>query len=112
MTDGIERGSRGPAPQWKLGRTRTIRVPIAIAEQLMEIARKIDSGEAEEGVILTKEDRQELSKSPWMANCPANDELAGQGLYKGKKVKDDRRQALEQQIQRWQTLREQLGNVE
>lgn len=69
MADGIERGSRGPAPQWKLGRTRTIRVPIAIAEQLIEIARRIDSGEAGEGVILTKEDRQELSKSRWVANC-------------------------------------------
>ncbi|MFB2982675.1 hypothetical protein [Microseira sp. BLCC-F43] len=39
MTDDIQRGSRGPAPSWNLGRTRTIRVPIAIADRLMEIAR-------------------------------------------------------------------------
>ena len=65
MADSTERGSRGPAPQWNLGRTRTIRVPIAIADQLLEIARRIDSGEvAESGVFLTQEDRQELSKSP------------------------------------------------
>lgn len=70
MADNTERGSRGPAPQWNLGRTRTIRVPIAIAEQLLEIARRIDSGEAAElGVLLTKEDRQELSKSAWTADC-------------------------------------------
>ncbi|MBD2069800.1 hypothetical protein H6F93_20170 [Leptolyngbya sp. FACHB-671] len=70
MTDNTERGSRGPAPQWNLGRTRTIRVPIAIADQLLGIARRIDQGEAAElEVLLTQEDRQELSKSPWTANC-------------------------------------------
>ncbi len=36
--------------------------------------------------------------------------MTGQGFYKGKKVKDDRRQALEQQIQRWQALQEHLGD--
>jgi hypothetical protein len=70
MMDGTERGSRGPAPQWNLGRTRTIRVPIAIADQLLEIARRIDGGEAAGSeVLLTKEDRQELSKSAWATNC-------------------------------------------
>jgi hypothetical protein len=71
MTDDIQRGSRGPAPNWNLGRTRTIRVPIAIADQLMEIARRIDSGEPVESAMgLKKEDREELSKSPQSANCP------------------------------------------
>lgn len=70
MTDSIDRGSRGPAPQWKLGRTRTIRVPIAIADRLIELARKLDNSEPiGSDVHLTKEDRQELSKSPQAANC-------------------------------------------
>lgn len=70
MTDDIQRGSRGPAPSWNLGRTRTIRVPIAIADQLMEIARRMDSGESvEPEVLLTREDRHELSKSPRSADC-------------------------------------------
>jgi hypothetical protein len=63
MKDKTNRGTRGPAPQWNLGRTRTIRVPIALAEQLMEVARKADSGEVNLEMLLTKEDNQELSKS-------------------------------------------------
>ena len=70
MADSIDRGSRGPAPQWNLGRTRTIRVPIAIADQLLEIARRIDEGESvEPGVRLTEEDREEISKSPQPTYC-------------------------------------------
>ncbi|MBE9129455.1 MULTISPECIES: hypothetical protein [unclassified Coleofasciculus] len=64
MTENIQRGSRGPAPHWNLGRTKTIRVPIAIADRLIEIARKIDRGEPVEPTMFgTGEDAQELSKS-------------------------------------------------
>jgi len=71
MTDDIQRGSRGPAPSWNLGRTRTIRVPIAIADQLVEIARKMDRGEPiETSVLFAREELQELSKSPQAADCP------------------------------------------
>ena len=70
MADSINRGSRGPAPQWNLGRTRTIRVPIKIADRLIELARKIDNDEPiGSDLHLTKEDRQELYKSPQPANC-------------------------------------------
>jgi len=31
-------------PKWKKGKTQTIRVPIAIAEQLLGLARKLDNG--------------------------------------------------------------------
>ena len=71
MADKIDRGSRGPAPQWNLGRTRTIRVPIAIANQLLELARRIDGGESiQASVRLTEGDRQEISKSSQSAHCP------------------------------------------
>lgn len=33
-------------PKWKQGRTRTIRVPVALAEQLLEIAHRLDDGES------------------------------------------------------------------
>jgi hypothetical protein len=70
MTDDIQRGSRGPAPSWNLGRTRTIRVPIVIADQLVEIARKMDHGEPiEANVLFAREELQELSKSPQPADC-------------------------------------------
>ncbi len=32
-------------PKWKQGRTRTIRVPVVLADQLLEIAHRLDSGE-------------------------------------------------------------------
>ncbi len=31
-------------PKWKQGRTRTIRVPVVLADQLLEIAHRLDSG--------------------------------------------------------------------
>ncbi|MDJ0899722.1 MAG: hypothetical protein QNJ55_13015 [Xenococcus sp. MO_188.B8] len=33
-------------PKWRSGKTKTIRVPIAIADQVLEVARKIDNDEA------------------------------------------------------------------
>ena len=33
-------------PKWKSGQTRTIRVPKVLAEQLLEIAHRLDSGES------------------------------------------------------------------
>ncbi len=32
-------------PKWRSGKTRTIRVPIAIADRVLEAAREIDNGE-------------------------------------------------------------------
>lgn len=32
-------------PKWKSGKTRTIRVPVAIAEQVLEVAHQIDEGQ-------------------------------------------------------------------
>lgn len=64
MTDRIERGKRGPAPSWNLGRTRSIRVPIALADTLLNIARLLDSGQSIDiKVGLTQEDKQEVLKS-------------------------------------------------
>jgi hypothetical protein len=38
----------------------------------------------------------------------ANDELAGQGLYEGKKAEGDRRQELEQRLKVWEALQAKL----
>lgn len=48
-------------PKWKLGRTRTIRVPKVLAEQLLEIAHKLDSGES---LDLTQDNGSEGNGSP------------------------------------------------
>lgn len=34
------------APGWNFGQTRTIRVPVALAPQVLEFARALDNGEA------------------------------------------------------------------
>lgn len=43
-------------PKWKQGRTRTIRVPVVLAEQLLEIAHRLDEGEP---LDLTQDNRAE-----------------------------------------------------
>lgn len=34
--------------QWKHGATRTVRVPVALADQVLDYARKLDNGETQE----------------------------------------------------------------
>jgi hypothetical protein len=41
----------------------------------------------------------------------ARDELAGQGLYQGRKAQGNRIQQLQQQIEAWDTLLEKLGKI-
>jgi len=42
MSRGGKRLGAGVKPTWKNGTTRTIRVPIAIAEKVLELARELD----------------------------------------------------------------------
>ncbi|MBW4629292.1 MAG: hypothetical protein KME49_28225 [Brasilonema octagenarum HA4186-MV1] len=59
MLDTPQRGKRGPAPSWKLGRTRAIRVPIVLADALLELARQIDNGEKPlVNTLVTESDKQ------------------------------------------------------
>jgi hypothetical protein len=47
MPRGGKREGAGGKPTWKNGRTKTIRVPVALAEEILKIARELD----EKGVI-------------------------------------------------------------
>ncbi|MBP5976359.1 hypothetical protein HW132_27425 [Brasilonema sp. CT11] len=59
MSDSSQRGKRGPAPSWKLGRTSVIRVPIILANALLNLARRIDNGEVTlVDTYLTESDKQ------------------------------------------------------
>lgn len=42
-------------PKWRSGKTRTIRVPIAIANQVLKIAHQIDEGK----LVLIQVDRDD-----------------------------------------------------
>jgi len=45
MPRGGARQNSGPSPNWRHGKTRTIRVPIALADQILELAKKLDEGQ-------------------------------------------------------------------
>jgi hypothetical protein len=44
MPRGGKREGSGPKPTWKSGRTKTIRVPEVLADQVLDIARRLDEG--------------------------------------------------------------------
>jgi len=44
MPRGGSREGSGGVSTWKLGKTKTVRVPIALADRLLEIARAMDDG--------------------------------------------------------------------
>jgi hypothetical protein len=47
MSRGGKREGAGGKPTWKNGKTKTIRVPVVLAEEILRIARELD----EKGVI-------------------------------------------------------------
>lgn len=62
MSNIPRRGKRGPAPSWQLGSTRAIRVPIVLADVLLNLARQIDNGEVSlVDTYITKSDQQKVS---------------------------------------------------
>ena len=52
MPRGGARENSGRKPKWNLGETKAIRVPLAIANLLLEIARCIDEGETLDSILL------------------------------------------------------------
>lgn len=55
MPRGGARENSGRKPKWNLGETKAIRVPLAIADLLLEIARRIDEGETLESILAQSE---------------------------------------------------------
>jgi hypothetical protein len=51
-------------PKWKSGATRTIRVPVTLADQLLELAHKLDQGEE---IDLTQDNRSEEERMAALA---------------------------------------------
>ncbi len=56
MPRGGARENSGRKPKWNLGETKAIRVPVAIADTLLEIAKRLDEGENPESIIIPKTD--------------------------------------------------------
>jgi hypothetical protein len=45
MPRGGKRLGAGSKPKWKHGKTKTIRVPVELADEILAIAQKLDQGE-------------------------------------------------------------------
>lgn len=54
MPRGGARENSGRKPKWNLGETKAIRIPVAIADTILEIARRLDDGENPESIIIPK----------------------------------------------------------
>lgn len=54
MPRGGRREGAGGKPTWKNGKTKTIRVPVALADQIIEIARELDENGFLEPVTASK----------------------------------------------------------
>jgi hypothetical protein len=54
MPRGGARENSGRKPKWNLGETKAIRVPVAIAETILEIARRLDEGETPESIVIPR----------------------------------------------------------
>ncbi len=52
MPRGGARENSGRKPKWNLGETKAIRVPVALADALLEIAKRVDEGENLESIII------------------------------------------------------------
>ncbi len=54
MTRGGKREGSGGKPTWRYGKTKPVRVPVALAEKILEIARVLDEEGAESPVTSSK----------------------------------------------------------
>ena len=46
---------------WNLGKTKLIRVPIALADTIISIARQIDSGELDSNCLVTDKNKNDIA---------------------------------------------------
>lgn len=63
MPRGGARENSGRKPKWNLGETKAIRIPVAIADTILEIARRMDEGEKLESIIIPKSDAKATQSS-------------------------------------------------
>lgn len=54
MPRGGKREGSGPKSNWKNGKTKTIRVPISLADDILNIARRLDGQQAVESSGFTQ----------------------------------------------------------
>lgn len=63
MPRGGYRENSGRKPKWNLGETKAVRIPVAIADTIMEVAKRLDEGEKTESVIIPKPEVKQSNSS-------------------------------------------------
>ncbi len=64
MPRGGRRESSGRKLKWNLGKTKAVRIPEAIADTILEVARRLDEGESIESVIIPESEILTVQLSP------------------------------------------------
>ncbi|NEP35075.1 MULTISPECIES: hypothetical protein [unclassified Moorena] len=62
MPRGGYRENSGRKPKWNLGQTKAVRIPVVIADTILEVAKRLDDGESIESVIIPKSETTQLSQ--------------------------------------------------
>ncbi|NEO38158.1 MAG: hypothetical protein F6J90_18210 [Moorea sp. SIOASIH] len=62
MPRGGYRENSGRKPKWNLGQTKAVRIPVVIADTILEVAKRLDEGESIESVIIPKSETTQLSQ--------------------------------------------------
>lgn len=81
MARGGYRVGAGGKPTWKHGRTKTIRVPEALVERILEFARNLDDDQADDGVTSTKNETVTESKVVNLSGVLIRAFKEGPGIY-------------------------------
>lgn len=63
MPRGGYRENSGRKQKWNLGETKAVRIPVAIADTIMEVAKRLDEGEKAESVIIPKSEVRQSNLS-------------------------------------------------
>lgn len=84
MSRGGHRDNAGRKSGWNNGETQTIRVPKAYASQLLEIAKRLDNGEALESVTKSNSQLLESVTESMSEFLQSLEGKSGGNQYKGK----------------------------
>jgi len=64
MPRGGRRENSGRKLKWNLGKTKAVRIPEAIADTIMEVAKRLDRGESIESIVIPESKAVKVNLSP------------------------------------------------
>lgn len=83
-------------PKWKSGKTRTIRVPVAIADRVLEIAHQIDEGISPDTSDISQKHSSEISS---VKSKPNNNRI----IDTSDTIREEIENILDEALNRWRS---------